>query len=336
MVLTSGVLRGVRTALLVVASALVMVLAGCGQKGDTGSGTPPADATTVGGPVTILVAAAPGGAEDLMNRLLAPKLSEVLGVDVAIKNAVGGGGLEAIQELQANDADGRTLLAVSPPGEYMSKLGGAELGDESYTMIGSANTDPGLIAVPKDSPFKTLADFNDFAKTHKANAGVTRLNSSTAVFALNYFKAIGAEPQLVPYTGGSELTAGLLGGQLDAAFRAGGFYDLYPSEINILAVADDKRIALLPDVPTVKEAIGVDYTFDSYRGLAVKKGTPDGITKTLADAFQKAANDPEIKSTFFDKTGFNWQFTSMADLPAIQERLNAQVGDVADQIGLHK
>ena len=145
MVLTSGVLRGVRTALLVVASALVMVLAGCGQKDDTGSGAPPADATTVGGPVTILVAAAPGGAEDLMNRLLAPKLSEVLGVDVAIKNAVGGGGLEAIQELQANDADGRTLLAVSPPGEYMSKLGGAELGDESYTMIGSANTDPGLL-----------------------------------------------------------------------------------------------------------------------------------------------------------------------------------------------
>jgi tripartite-type tricarboxylate transporter receptor subunit TctC len=328
--------RSVLRILFAATTVLVLVVAGCNKQNNAGNGASGGDSGTISGPVTILTASGAGGAEDLINRLLAPKMSDALGVDVAVKNVTGGGGLEAIQDLNSGPADGRTLLAVSPPGEYMSKLGGAELGDEVFTMIGSANTDPGLIAVPKDSPFNTLADLNAWAKSNKANAGVTRLNSSTAVFALNYFKAIGAEPQLVPYSGGSELTTGLLGGQLNVAFRAGGWYDLYPSELKILAVADDKRIDLLPDVPTVKEAVGIDYTFDSYRGLAVKKGTPDNIAKALSDAFEKAANDPEVKDSFYKKTGFRWQWTSMADMPAIQAELNKQVGDVAAQIGLRK
>lgn len=326
--------RGGLRLLFAAVTALMLVLAGCSKNDGDNSAAPEAD--TISGAVTILTPSAPGGAQDLINRLLAPKMSEALGVDVAIKNVTGGGGLAAVQELNASPLDGRTLLAVSPPGEYMSKLGGAELGDEVFTMIGSANSDPGLIAVPNDSPFKTLAEFNAWAKANKANAGITRLNSSTAVFALNYFKGAGAEPQLVPYTGGSELTSGLLGGQLEVGFRAGGWYDLYPSELNILAVADDKRLDLLPDVPTVKEAVGIDYNFVSYRGLAVKKGTPENLAKILSEAMAKAANDPEVKSTFYEKTGFAWEWTPMADLPALQEELNKQVGDVADQIGLRK
>jgi tripartite-type tricarboxylate transporter receptor subunit TctC len=327
--------RGGLRLMFAVVTALMLVLAGC-SKNDADTSAD-AGADKISGAVTILTPSAPGGAQDLINRLLAPKMSEALGVEVAIKNVTGGGGLAAVQELNASPLDGRTLLAVSPPGEYMSKLGGADLGDEVFTMIGSANSDPGLIAVPNDSQFKTLAELNEWAKANKANAGITRLNSSTAVFALNYFKtAVGAEPQLVPYSGGSELTAGLLGGQLDVGFRAGGWYDLHPSELRILAVADDKRIDLLPDVPTVKEAVGVDYSFVSYRGLAVKKGTPENLAKILSEAMEKAANDPSVKDTFYEKTGFAWEWTPMADLPALQEELNKQVGDVADQIGLRK
>ena len=326
--------RGLLRFLFAATTALMLVLAGCSK--NDGDNSAAAGSDSISGAVTILTPSAPGGAQDLINRLLAPKMSEALGVDVAIKNVTGGGGLAAIEELNSSPLDGRTLLAVSPPGEYMSKLGGAEVGDEVFTMIGSANSDPGLIAVSNESPFKTLAEFNEWAKANKANAGITRLNSSTAVFALNYFKSVGAEPQLVPYTGGSELTTGLLGGQLDVAFRAGGWYDLYPSELRILAVADDKRIDLLPDVPTVKEAVGVDYNFVSYRGLAVKKGTPENLAKLLSEAMEKAANDPEVKSSFYDKTGFAWEWTPMAELPALQEELSQQVGDVADQIGLRK
>jgi tripartite-type tricarboxylate transporter receptor subunit TctC len=266
-------------------------------------------------PITIIVPRSAGGGIDQLARLLAPVWEKELGGHFVIENTEGAGGAIAIAEAEREPADGYTILCWSPPAEYVLQLqgrfGSGSISD--WQMIGATNSDPGAVAVPPDSPFKT---FNDILAASK---GGKRLSVATigrttgsALSAMVYQSTFGVKWGIVPFDGGGDMTTALIGGHTDFGIRQGGMYDLHPAKLRIVAVAADQRIAELPDVPTIKEATGKDIVYSAFRGFAIKKGTPPEIVKKLQETFNKAAQSPEIANKQFEVTGFRYQFLDAA------------------------
>jgi len=287
-------------------------------------------------PITLIVQFAAGGANDLLMRMLAPKMSEVLGVPVGVENIEGGSGVIGLTEAYNRPADGHTLVTWSPPGEYLSEVQGEFSGFtvDDFVMIGAANVDPGAIAVPIDSPYQTLEALNDAMAQTELSAATSGLTSNNAVGAMSYMAATGLDFTLVPYDSGAELTAALIGGTTDFGMRAGGWYDLHEVELRILALTSAERVSDFPDIPTVAEITGEDVIFSAMRGLAVRSDTPQEHIDILVDAFETAANDPSVRDRLLDEIGFRWEYLGPEEAADVADQMMASVDEFASELGL--
>jgi tripartite-type tricarboxylate transporter receptor subunit TctC len=325
-------------------AALGLALAACASPGpaETPSETPtnstPVEATSAVDfptkPIKIIIGAGTGGAADLIFRMMAVEMTQILGQQVIVENVTP----HAVAWTQTYNApaDGYTIAYLSPPGDYLAQLSGT-LGDiksSDFHMIGVANVDPIAIGVAADSPYQTLEELNEAAKTGEVTIGSTGYASLDGVFFVLYQEAMGPEYNFtqVPYTSGAELTAAVMGRTVDAGNRAGGWYDQHPDNIRILAVASEERSPVLPDVPTVEEVIGKPLTLSSNRGLGVLVGTPPEVVKILEDAFAEAANRPSIKDELLKATGFNWEYLAPDEANAARVASEGKVDAVSGSI----
>lgn len=266
-------------------------------------------------PITIIVPRSAGGGLDQLARMLAPVWEKELGGHFVIENTEGAGGAIAFAEAERQPADGYTILCWSPPAEEVLSLQG-RLGSGSvddFVMIGATNSDPGAVAVPVSSPFKSFKDILDASKKDKRLSVATiGRTTGSALSAMVYQSAFDVTWGIVPFDGGGDMTTALIGGHTDFGIRQGGMYDLHPSKLRIVAVAAKERIAELPDVPTIKEETGQEIVYSSFRGFAIKKDTPPEIVQKLRETFNKAAQSPEIASKQFQVTGFRYEFLDAA------------------------
>jgi tripartite-type tricarboxylate transporter receptor subunit TctC len=177
-------------------------------------------------------------------------------------------------------------------------------------MIGATNSDYGFIAVPVNSPFKSVNDIITASKSGDKRLAVGTVGRTTigALEAMLYENLFGVQWGLVPFDGGGDLTTALMGGHIDVAVREGGMYSQHPDQLRILSVANAQRIKELPDVPTVEEATGHKLTYAAYRGFAVRKGTPEDVLRCLRETFNEAAQSPAIADHQFTKIGFRYEF----------------------------
>ena len=118
----------------------------------------------------------------------------------------------------------------------------------------------------------------------------------------------------VPFAGGGPSVTALLGGHIDAVSVSPpeGVSNVQAGTLRIIALFSEKRLALFPDVPTVKEQ-GIDFAMGQWRGLAAPKGTPPGVIKILHDAFKKGMEDPQFLETA-KKMSVNLQYMGPDDL----------------------
>jgi tripartite-type tricarboxylate transporter receptor subunit TctC len=322
---------GVRRVLAFATAVLLLgMLTACGGRGSD-SGNYPSK------PITWLVGNGPGGAQDLIARQMAPKMSEELGVDIEVQNIDGGSGVVALTEAHNRPADGYTMVSWSPPGEYLKELQKQLAGftAQDFTMIGAVNVDPGAIAVPMNSPYQTLQQLIDASKEKTLTVATSGLTNNQAVAALLIFKDLGIKWSLVPYESGAELNAAIVGGTTDLGMRGGGWYDLNGKQLKILAWTTPERLPDYPDIPTLKEVTGSDVTFNSLRGAAVRSDTPEDRIHKLEDVYEKVANDPEIKD-LYNKIGFRWQYLSPSEAADQAKVYKDNVNEVADQLDLGK
>lgn len=262
-------------------------------------------------PITIVVPRSAGGGADQLSRLIAPEWGKELKADFVIENIPGAGGAIALTEVFRRPADGYTVVTWSPPSEFVLQLQGrlsSTIND--WVVIGATNSDPGVVAVPLDSKFKSFKDIIEASKTATKRLAVATIGRTTgsALSAMMYQSAFDVNWGLVPFDGGSEIITALVGGHTDFAIRQGGMYDLHPKQINILAIAAKERIAELPDVPTIKEATGKDIVYSAYRGFAVRKDTPPEIVEKLRKTFAVAAQSKNVVDKQFQLTGFRYEF----------------------------
>jgi len=155
-----------------------------------------------------------------------------------------------------------------------------------------------VLVVRADGPYRTLKDLVEAAK---AKPGTINYGSSgvygTLHVAMEIFAdAAGIKLFHIPYQGGGPAVAALLGGQIDALASgpSAAIGQIKAGKMRALAVWGDKRLASLPDVPSMKE-LGYDATFYIWSGLFAPAATPSPILMTLRDAVRRTAEDPEFK-----------------------------------------
>ena len=254
-------------------------------------------------PITMIVPFPPGGVADLTGRPLAHVMSRILKQSEVVQNKGGAGGSVGTAQAARSAPDGYTLLmalssiSVLPVADVLQgRTPAYEL--DQFAPIALISADPTILVVREDGPFKSLKDFVEAAK---AKPGTINYGSSgvygTLHVAMEIFAtAAGIKLFHIPYQGGGPAVAALLGGQIDALASgpSAAMAQIKAGKMRALAVWGDKRLASLPNVPSMKE-LGYDATFYIWSGLFAPVATPAAIQAALRDAVRRTVEDPEFK-----------------------------------------
>jgi tripartite-type tricarboxylate transporter receptor subunit TctC len=248
-------------------------------------------------PIKFVVPYPAGGATDVLGRTVAQKLNEAWGQPVLVENRTGASGTIGNQFVAKAPADGYTVLVAitaiiqQPP---LMTLNYDPLKDLApVTMIARS---PSMLAVPLDSPVKTLAEFIALAKSQpgKINYGTYGAGTSAHIQGSLLQQQAGIELIHAPFNGAAPLVTNLVGGQLMSAFIDSGSARPHLSKLRPLAVTGTARIPGLPDVPSFKE-LGY-HSFDPYGWFAlfVPAGTPAPVVQKLSAEVNRILRLPDV------------------------------------------
>jgi len=253
-------------------------------------------------PISMVVPFPPGGVADIVARPIAEAMSRVLNVPVVVENKAGAGGGIGMGLVAKAKPDGYTLLlalssiSILPEADKVTGRSPLyQLGE--FVPIARLTADPTVLAVRSDSPWKTLAEFVADAKkrpgaiTYGSSGNYGTMHMPMEMFAAS----AGIKLLHVPYTGGGPAVVGLLGGNVDALSTGPStvIQHVKAGKVRLLASWGDKRLASLPDVPTLLES-GYDAVFFQWSGLFAPVGTPEPVLAKLRDAARVAAADPKF------------------------------------------
>ncbi|TMG81201.1 MAG: tripartite tricarboxylate transporter substrate binding protein [Betaproteobacteria bacterium] len=253
-------------------------------------------------PIALVVPFPPGGVADIVARPAADAMSRFLNVPVVIENKAGAGGGIGMGYVAKAKPDGYTLLlalsSISILPEADKITGRPPMFQlDQFVPIARLTADPTVLAVRADSPWKTLQDFVDDAR--KRPAAITYGSSGnygTMHVPMEMFAgSAGVKLLHVPYTGAGPAVVGLLGGNIDAVASGPStvIQHVKAGKLRVLASWGDKRLASLPDVPTLAES-GYDAVFFQWSGIFVPAGTPESVVSKLREAARAAAMDPKF------------------------------------------
>ncbi len=252
-------------------------------------------------PLRIVVPFTPGGSTDILARALAPKLAQALGQGVIIDNRPGAGGSLGAAEAARSDADGHTLLmghigtlAVNPA--LYPKLAYDPL--KSFVPVAWVARVPNVLVVNANAPTKTFREFIDRARANPGRMTYSSGgNGSAAHIAFEYLKLRTKTFLLhIPYRGTAPSINDLLAGTVDATFTGAPAVlpQVRSGRLRALAVSSAKRIATLPDVPTVAEGGLAGFEADQWYGIVAPAGTPPAVVSRLNAEINKALGAADV------------------------------------------
>jgi tripartite-type tricarboxylate transporter receptor subunit TctC len=256
-------------------------------------------------PVRVIVGFAPGGAPDIVARLLGPTLSERLGQSVYVENRTGAGSNIATDAVVNAEPDGYTLLLVSPP-----NFVNAALYDKlNYNFIRDIAPVAALIRVPNVMevnpavPAKTVPEFIAYAKANPDKLNMASGGIGTSVhMAGELFKMMtGVRMPHVPYRGVGAAYPDLLAGQVQVMFDStpGSIEFIRSRRLRALGLAALTRSPVLPDVPTIAEFVP-GYESSALHGVGAPRNTPPEIIERLNKEFNAALSEPAIRARLVD------------------------------------
>lgn len=254
-------------------------------------------------PIRFIVAQQPGSHNDIVARLIAPRLAEALGQPVVVDNRSGAGG-----------AIGFELMAQAPPDGYTIGMGSiSTLGVvpqlpnkprydvfRDFQPITLVSKSPYIMVVHPSVPAKSLKEFVALAKARKGKMNYASSGNGTGVhLTTEMFKlTAGIEMAHVPYKSAGPATVAMVSGEVDVMFN-----NMLPAmphvradKLRALAVTGSKRSAVAPQVPTVAESGYPDFESTSWQGVVGRTGAPPEVIERLNREIVKILNMPEVKS----------------------------------------
>ncbi len=251
------------------------------------------------GPITYIIPFNPGGQSDVEARLQQPHLEKFLEVPIVVNYVPGAGGGLAWTKFAKAKADGYSVCGINVPHIILQPLAQADVAfktDDLKPLCMFESTPIGL-AVKEGSNINSLKQFIEFAKANpgKITVGMSGKLSGHHLAALQFMKLTGTKLTLVTFPGAAPQMTSLLGGHVEAVFGNSSDLVTFKNQIKVLAIGSEKRMPVLPDVPTFTEE-GMKFTPRIDRGVAVPKDTPPEIAAVLEQAFLKTVNLPEYRA----------------------------------------
>lgn len=253
-------------------------------------------------PVTYIVPFPAGGTTDILGRLIGQKLGPVLGTTIVVDNRGGAGGSVGSELASRAPADGYTLLGGTVSSHAINVSLYPKLGYDpikSFAPVALIGTNPVVLIVGQNSPFKTLQDVLAAAKAKPGSISSASAGSGTSqhlALELLGFKS-GTQFIHVPYKGSGPAIQDVIGGQVDMMFDttvvAGPH--IQSGKVRALAVTSAKRLESLPNVPTVAESGVPGFEVLSWQAIFAPTGTPKPIVDRLHTEIVKILQQPEMQ-----------------------------------------
>ena len=242
----------------------------------------------------------PGGGTDITARLLAAKLSEAFKQPVVVENRTGASGMIGVDAVAKSAPNGYTVLLDSPGIVMNPSLFRKVPYDPMKDLVPVAQliAFPFVVVVHPGVPAKTLPELIEYLKRVGRQVNVATPGASTQLAGELFRLLADVELTFIPYKGSAPAIAAMIAGDTQLMFSdvpsvvqhvAGG-------RLRALAVTSEKRAAMLPDVPTAREAGMKDYVVISWYGTYVAAGTPPDIVAKLNAAFSRAVLEPDVAS----------------------------------------
>jgi tripartite-type tricarboxylate transporter receptor subunit TctC len=293
-------------------------------------------------PITLLVPWAAGGGTDATARIIGALLEKELGQPVNVVNRAGGNGVVGHSAIASAHPDGYTIGMLTVEISMMHHQGLTQLTPKNYTPLALMNVDPAAVSVSAASPYKTM---DDLMKAIKANPGKLKASGTGQggiwhLAMAGLLKDMKLEPSAVPFVpsnGAAPAMVELVAGGIDivptSLPEARSMIDA--GKARPLAVMANSPAALYPNVPTLKSAIGSDWTMGVWRGIAGPKGLPADVQTKLEAALKKIGASKEYKD-FMATRGFGVAYADGAAYGKFMDKGDADMGQILQALGMAK
>jgi tripartite-type tricarboxylate transporter receptor subunit TctC len=251
-------------------------------------------------PIHIVVPFTPGASTDVVVRLIAPRLSELLGESVVVENRSGAGGLIATESVAGAKPDGYTLLVVTTSFTAQPAIMEAVPYDaiRDFAPIALLADLPGVLVVNPAVPVKTFAEFLDYARSHRLTYGSAGIGTFPHLGIELLKNRAGIPLAHVPYRGAAQALADVIAGHVDLKLDAYVSASAHVADgaLRVLAVSSLTRLPELPDIPTVAESGFPGFELTYWIGIVAPATLPESIRGRLETAFVQSIT-PEVKAS---------------------------------------
>jgi tripartite-type tricarboxylate transporter receptor subunit TctC len=254
-------------------------------------------------PIRMIIGYAPGGATDIVGRLLAQELSQILGQSVIVENRAGGGTLVATETVKRSPADGYTLLFGTNAFIITPLLHEKPTYDpaKDFEPVALTTVQSLALLLSPTVPFQSIQELITFAKNNpgKINFASSGNGSAQHLTGEAFRTAAGIDIAHVPYKGSSPAQIDLLAGRVDMMFTSlvGNMDHIQHNRLKLIAVTGSHRSVAVPLTPTVAESGLPDFEAYTWQGILAPAGTPAKVIDTLNRAVLQAAHSRKIIDT---------------------------------------
>ena len=255
-------------------------------------------------PVKVIVTVPPGGGVDTVTRLITERMRQRLGQPFVIENRGGAGGNIAATEVSTAEPDGYTLMASQPAPITTNAVLYKKLNFDptAFEPIGIMSSAPNVLLVKNDFPAKTAREFMAYVKANPAKLNYASQGPGTTshLTAELFNRLAGTKLVHVPYKGTGPALNDLVAGHVDMIFmQLESAIKLHEGgKARILAVTTDKRIAALPEIPTMIEVGVPGFISDTWNAISAPPKTPAPIVAKLNATLNEVLKTPEVQEQF--------------------------------------
>jgi tripartite-type tricarboxylate transporter receptor subunit TctC len=254
-------------------------------------------------PIKIVVGFAPGGPADVMARLIAQRMTSILGQGIVIDNRPGAGGTIGARAVAESDPDGYTLLLGNTSTLVISPLIYKNVNYDpvkSFASIAALGTTSNLLIVNPALPVKSVQELIALARANpgKLNYASAGIGTPPHLIGEMFKQRLGLDVVHVPYKGGGPSVAATVAGETQYSFEnpASSLPLVQAGQVRALATTGDRRSAQMPDVPTMIEAGVADFISVSFTGVVAPAGTPGAVVDRLNKAINASLQSSEVAS----------------------------------------